>query len=132
MPKGLQKIDFKGVLNQDVAPEIIKDDYTDASNRVYKIYILREPKDNAIRYVGQTIQKIEYRYAHHIGNAKKSREHNHKSNWIKSLLRDGLLPKVELIKEYNNQEDCDTDEIFFINTFRQIGYKLTNSTIGGQ
>src|SRR3989304_7645216 len=33
MPKGLQKIDFKGVMNVDVAPEILGEgSYTDASN----------------------------------------------------------------------------------------------------
>ena len=49
----------------------------------YKIYGLYEPDNITIRYIGQTKNKLEYRFNAHI----KDKSDTHKVYWIQSLLK---------------------------------------------
>mgnify|MGYP000868966053 CR=1 FL=1 len=52
------------------------------------IYCLRCPETNEVRYVGQTISKLENRLKNHIyetkRNLKLGKLLTHKENWIKN------------------------------------------------
>lgn len=94
-----------------------------------KIYVLKHPISLEIRYCGQTIKTLKYRLNEHIQDSK--RYNHHTANWIKSLLKQGLKPVIELI------EECETDvlndkEIYYIAMFRKSGVRLTNIADGGQ
>ncbi len=95
-----------------------------------KIYTLSDPQTNTIRYVGKTSSTLESRLSGHITLAKKGLTKYHSSRWIKSLLLKGLIPKIELIEEVEDSQ-WEVLEIYWIEQFRQWGFKLTNIQKGG-
>lgn len=98
-------------------------------NQTAKIYILRDPLTNDIRYCGQTVSKIEYRLKRHVKSSnEKVGRLTKKEAWIKSL--GSVLPKVELIEECE-KANANEKEIFHINRLKLEGHDLTNLTEGG-
>lgn len=95
----------------------------------YLVYILRDPRDNAIRYVGQTTRGLRIRLNQHISSKKYA--NNHRENWIFSLLKLKLKPTIHLVEVCNNIDECNEAEMFWIKTLKQIGWKLTNNGEGG-
>lgn len=93
--------------------------------KIFTIYVLKHPITNEIKYVGQTIQKLHNRLRKHIRERSKC----HKTNWIKSLK--DLVPIIEKIDEAITKEDSDNLECFYIKKYKNLGYKLTNMTDGG-
>lgn len=82
-----------------------------------------------IRYVGKA-NNLKDRLRRHISKYCLDREHTYKSNWIKSELDIGnkiIISEIEYIAD-GNWEEC---EIYWIEQFKQWGFKLTNHTIGG-
>jgi len=90
------------------------------------IYTLSDPITNEIRYIGQTTTTLEKRLYYHI---IESRTNNitRKINWIRSLVKKGLEPKIELL-DIGNWSD---NEIFWIEQFKACGFNLLNMTSGG-
>lgn len=93
----------------------------------YKIYKLLDPTTNEIRYVGRTVQKLENRLKKHLNANDKS----HRVNWIKSLTKNELTPKIELICETDSFDVCCELEKFYIQKFKNEGADLVNMTDGG-
>jgi excinuclease UvrABC nuclease subunit len=56
------------------------------------IYCLKDPRNNEIRYVGKAVN-LEKRLYGHIHNGKD--RNIHKTNWIQSILNEGLEPIIE-------------------------------------
>lgn len=99
--------------------------------RKAKLYVLKHPISNEIRYVGITIRKLQERLSGHMSDVKNRPKLNaHKTNWIKKIMRGGNIPKIELIKEYENIEDAKAAEIEYIAKYKNL-YNLVNATIGG-
>lgn len=96
----------------------------------YHIYILKDPKTQEIRYVGQTSRGLQVRLKEHISHG--TRENNHRANWLRSLISENLQPLIESVEELPSKENLDSREIFWIRHYRDLGCKLTNSTDGGQ
>jgi len=96
-----------------------------------KLYVLKDPETLEIRYVGITIRTLQKRLSGHICDAKCRPELNyHKINWIKSILKKGLKPIIELVLEYDSLDLAKQAEMDYIAKYKQE-YKLTNCTIGG-
>lgn len=95
----------------------------------FKTYTLSHPTTKEIRYVGYTSVKLEKRLSEHIKDGKTKR--NRKANWIKSLIRSGLKPDINLINTYDTKEEAVFNEINLIFQYRLLGYNLVNSTDGG-
>ena len=91
------------------------------------IYTLSHPITNEIRYIGQTKNSLEQRLIGHL----KSKDRTHRTYWIKSLINNGLKPKIELI-ETVDKEMGPISEIFWITMFKSWGFKLCNLTDGGE
>lgn len=91
------------------------------------IYILKDPRNNEIRYVGKANNPFE-RYRNHNNQGRD--KNTHKRNWINELRKDNLKPILEIIdtvpidkwKEY---------EKFYIKKYINDGYDLVNYTDGG-
>lgn len=66
-----------------------------------KIYCLYNPNTCEIRYIGRTIRPLNTRLVQHISKAKNNYSNSHKENWIRSLLKNGIRPKIKLLTILN-------------------------------
>ena len=95
-----------------------------------KIYYLVSTRDiSAIKYVGKTVSSLNKRLSSHKSDSKRNKYHV--SNWVKKELNNGYIIQIHLI------ETCDFDiweerEIFWINFYKEKGYKLCNISNGGK
>lgn len=90
------------------------------------IYVLVDPRDGEIRYVGWTTQTLAKRYKSHL--AYKSRAY--RSKWIQLLVRQGTRPIMRLIQAVP-AKDGPRAEIYWIRFHRELGCRLVNLTNGG-
>ncbi len=95
------------------------------------VYALIDPRFNEIRYIGITTQSPNQRLIRHISEARHSLRRDHRVNWIKSLLDIGIKPEFKIISD-TTKENIFKEERKQITHFRNLGYRLTNSTDGGE
>lgn len=95
-----------------------------------KIYGLSssESPDN-IRYIGKTINKLKNRLQRHLSDYKH--ENTYKSRWIKKEIKKGNKIIIKEIFLVPFDEDWAKWEIHYISEYKNLGYKLTNTTTGG-
>lgn len=91
------------------------------------IYTLSDPRTGQIRYVGKS-DKPQTRFRSHIN---EQRLNCHRTKWIKSLLRCGLEPKMEILDEVPLAQ-WQFWEREYIRVFKMLGINLVNNTIGGE
>lgn len=89
------------------------------------IYGLKCPIAGVIRYVGKSIQP-ELRAAQHVRDCM--RLHHHTARWVRTLRAVGLEPE-SCVTDDENWRDI---ERAFIAGAEERGWKLTNSTEGGE
>ncbi len=94
------------------------------------IYALVDPRNEAIRYVGFTQRPTE-RFGAHILAARSGKDGTHKACWVKSLLMQGLRPKLEIL-ETGSDASWPEAESRWIATLKARGCDLTNLTEGGE
>jgi predicted GIY-YIG superfamily endonuclease len=92
------------------------------------IYSLSDPITNEIRYIGKT-NNIKKRLCTHLTKSNLIKK-KHKNNWIKNLLFNNTKPLIEVIDEVPIKV-WEYWEKFWISQFKIWGFKLTNSTDGG-
>lgn len=91
------------------------------------IYVLIDPRDNKVRYVGKA-NNVSQRYRAHLNRARKHQIH--KANWIKQLKEKGLKPQLEVI-DVVPIDDWIFWETYWISQFKAWGFDLINYTVGG-
>ena len=96
--------------------------------REWFIYVLRDPRDNEVRYVGFTIDVVQ-RFRVHISEAIRGIIKSHKNNWINVLANLHLQPVMEVIERGTGE--WQSVEQYWIRHYRMQGARLTNSTDGG-
>lgn len=98
------------------------------STEITYIYVLIDPRDNEVRYVGKT-SNPKYRLSGHISECKKESTKHYRARWIRSLLKDNIKPIIKFIKAcpLNDFEKFETE---YIKIFKSD--KLTNSDETGQ
>lgn len=94
------------------------------------IYALCEPGTRTIRYIGKT-GNLKNRLKSHLANVKNKVDACHRADWIRSLLKRGLKPGIEIIDEVPESE-WPSWEAAYIQFFKELGADLTNSTDGGE
>lgn len=90
------------------------------------IYALNDPNTGLTRYIGKT-DDPQQRLSVHLA----SKEQNHRTNWIKSLLKTGQEPVLEILDEVP-KEFWPQWEVAYIEFFRECGCNLVNGTAGGE
>lgn len=89
-------------------------------NEITFIYGLFDPRDGALRYVGQTIE-TQKRLREHI----RISDGTPKSEWITEVLGCGLRPKLIVLNEVP-REEADLCETETIDRYRELGCQLLN------
>lgn len=93
------------------------------------IYILIDPRNNQVRYVGQS-NNPKLRLNKHIQYSKCIKRPNRNTSWIKSLLNENLKPIMEVIDTVPFNE-WEFWERHYISLYKTWGFKLNNHTNGG-
>jgi hypothetical protein len=88
-----------------------------------KIYVLRNPEDLEIRYIGRTKNPLKIRLSGHLNKARRNKFKTHKDNWILSL---EIKPIIELIEIVIGWEESYKREQQLIKEYIKKGYRLTN------
>lgn len=91
------------------------------------IYVLKCPNTGEVKYVGKA-NKPRDRYKCHLTNL--GTQSRYKQNWIKSLRDKGQKPVLEIIRKVPIEE-WKKWEKYYIEYYRDKGFKLTNCTDGG-
>lgn len=93
-------------------------------NKTY-IYSLCHPTTMEIRYIGKS-GDLDRRLKTHLRDKAKT----HKTNWINSLVLNGLIPHIEIIDEVLLSE-WEFWEKHYISLYKSWGINLTNMSSGG-
>jgi hypothetical protein len=93
----------------------------------YAVYLLWDPRNGNIRYVGRTRQ-LKYRLrAHQGGYVSKSPCRN----WEISLIAEGLSCEASIVESNLSADQADVRERWWIAYGRNCGWDLTNASRGG-
>ena len=90
------------------------------------IYVLLDPRNNNIKYLGKTTKTLEKRLSGHMTD----KTINRKSSWIKSLKSQNLKPIIKLIDMV--EDDWEFWEEYWISNIKMLGIELLNHTNGGE
>ena len=96
--------------------------------RTWTVYVLRDPRDGAIRNVGQTSQSLHARLRQHVRKARTARRRTHTQNWDCVLSSDPIIEGIET-GTGSGWADAERRWIAF---YRSEGLRLTNTTDGGE
>jgi hypothetical protein len=96
--------------------------------RTYYYYYLKDPETGVIRYIGITLNPKERYHAHVYSSHTNVEKNTWKANWVKSLLKRGLKPVMEIFETYETDsvEDAYEREEEFINEHFLKGIPLVN------
>jgi group I intron endonuclease len=98
--------------------------------KVYIIYSLASSEDPSIvRYIGQTIKPLSQRLSMHLHKAYK--ETNHRACWIRSEIKKGNKILINFLEQVDETNWADKEKEY-IKTYRELGFKLVNTTDGGE
>lgn len=95
--------------------------------RAWFIYTLNEPLTDEVRYVGKTVDPST-RMRNHTSHARKYKFYA--AQWIASLLDAGTKPTMHVVDSGFGSGAAEA-EIRWIEHYRSIGAKLTNTAPGG-
>lgn len=98
------------------------------TNYIYTLYC---PIADTVRYVGKTTNP-EKRLKSHVSAARTNAYKHHTSAWIRKLLSVGLEPHMEIIETVPEGESWQEAERAWIAKALIKGWRLTNSTAGGE
>ncbi|HEX7906851.1 MAG TPA: GIY-YIG nuclease family protein [Paraburkholderia sp.] len=96
--------------------------------RITRIYVLRDPRTDEVRYVGKTVKTLADRLSGHINRSRRIKSPS--GSWIKSLAKEGLMPIIEEIETAG--DDWAERERYWIAHYRSVTHKLTNICDGGE
>ena len=91
------------------------------------IYILSDPRNGLVRYIGKT-NDPDMRFKAHLNSSRD--KNTHKRNWINNIKNEGMKPDFDIIDEVPIDE-WQYWEKFYISLFKCWGFNLLNYTSGG-
>lgn len=94
--------------------------------RMVEIYTLAHPITGEVRYIGKTVQKLSVRLSEHM----RVRDNSHRSSWIRQLKNANLVPVISVIESVSEDVWIDRER-YWIKKYRDEGYRLINTTDGG-
>lgn len=100
----------------------------DSITETTNIYVLRDPRNNKIRYVGKA-NDTSVRLRNHVKEARQGKT-DHKANWLRQVLSEGFYPVLEVI-EVCSVYEWQEREFYWIEEMKRRGCYLTNEKDGG-
>jgi hypothetical protein len=94
------------------------------------VYCLIDPRNESIRYIGQTSGTIKQRLFSHISRARSGTTTPALGEWLLSLDNEGLTPKTQSLEEHDTQEEADGAEARLIEHYRAQPDGLLNQASG--
>jgi group I intron endonuclease len=95
-----------------------------------QIYVLIDPRNNELRYVGLTTQPLAKRFHNHLDSARRGAS-SHVYNWMRQVMETGQVPLIVQIESCDSLEELCEREVDFMAYFKSIGCRLTNQAKGG-
>lgn len=95
------------------------------------IYGLRCPVADTIRYVGKS-SNPDRRLRAHISAARRRAYNHHTARWLRTLLEVGLKPELVVLHVMASGDRWQEIERSLISSAAARGWRLTNSTAGGE
>lgn len=95
------------------------------------IYALHCPIADTVRYIGKSSDPCK-RFKSHLSSAKTFAYKHHTSAWIRKLLAEGLQPEMRILEEVPDGTRWQDAERAWIAKGASMGWRLTNSTAGGE
>lgn len=93
----------------------------------HKVYILIDPRDGEIRYVGRTQLLLKDRLSNHIHSRN---QYTRRAGWINELLELGLKPDILMIQDCGSDMiGVDRAEEQWIRRFSLAGCQLFNGSV---
>lgn len=90
------------------------------------IYVLIDPRDGAIRYVGRTVRPLAVRRRGHVVEARSPAiAPSAKAEWVRELLDGGVLPEIAVVEETTEGEAPDAERRW-IARYEAAGTALLN------
>ena len=96
--------------------------YTVVPRGRFVIYGLFDPRTGELRYIGKSVNSSKRAYSHTKSSDLKRHGRTPKTAWIKSLLRLGLRPQVQILKECATAEVLYDEEQRTIALYRQMAF----------
>lgn len=95
------------------------------------IYGLKCPLAGVVRYIGKSIDP-QKRFSAHVSSAICGFNNHHTARWIRKLNVLGLAPELVILHSVGDSENWRDVERSFIASAKDRGWKLTNTTAGGE
>jgi predicted GIY-YIG superfamily endonuclease len=102
---------------------------TQKNSQFVVYFLVNEREPHEIRYIGISSDVIR-RYNDHC-KCYKYKLHTKKNAWILNVLNNGGDIEIGLLEVCESLEIANNREKFFIEKYKKLGHRLTNSTIGG-
>ena len=96
-----------------------------------KLYCLYNPMTCEIRYIGRTKRELRVRLNEHICNANKKSKNKYLYTWIRSLLKNGIRPKIKQLTIVEGWEQSHIKEREIINKYKDK-FNLVNMEDRGE
>lgn len=95
----------------------------------HKLYVLIDPRNNSVRYVGVTkSKKITRRLLEHL----RDHDNPHKERWIGQLKKENIIPRILIIREQLSEDRAYHLEEFLIKFLKfKFDFNLVNIALGG-
>lgn len=94
------------------------------------VYVLVDPRDDAVRYVGVTTKTLHRRCVEHCAAARRG-DRGYAYAWLRQVLEAGLRPRIECVETVAPGGDWPEAERRWIRLYRERGARLANLTDGG-
>lgn len=105
--------------------------FVDPKETTFIIYVLVDPRSGEPRYVGKTERSLRIRMNHHLHRARVGAG-QYVYRWMNSVLKEGKIPEVKILRYLESREELILAEKFYIRHLKELGFKLTNLTDGGE
>lgn len=89
------------------------------------IYALIDPRDNAVRYVGQTVAALSKRLGEHLGKPTNDKMRA----WVYELKSLNMLPVIELLETVDRSRLNDFED-YWLGEMAYRGFYLLNNRLG--